>query len=474
MNVRVRYAPSPTGYLHIGNARTALFNYLFARKHNGSFIVRIEDTDVARNVETGIDSQLSYLKWMGINWDESIDSGGNYGPYRQLERLDIYNKYAEALLEKGLAYKCYCTPEELEVEREQQLKRGDDQLHYSRKCLGAPEQDKPFTIRFKVPEKVTYAFKDIVKGKVSFESADVGDWVILKRNKIPTYNFACAIDDHLMEISHVLRGEDHITNTPKQMMIYDAFVWGYPHFGHMTLIVNENHKKLSKRDSSIIQFIDQYKALGYLPEAMFNFISLLGWSPPTEEEIYSQEKLIELFDEKRLSTSPARFDEAKLAFINNRYIKALSLPEAVQLCKPYLDDVGIGVDKTAGWVESLVDVLKDRLSYGKEIVDLYHDFFDQTFTLEGEALDFIRQDGVVSLLETFKHHIAASETLDADTYKNLIKTSGKETEMKGKMLFMPIRIAVSGSMHGPDLPKMMHIMGPKIIIERLNKTINTL
>ncbi len=474
MKVRVRYAPSPTGHLHIGNARTALFNYLFARKHNGAFIVRIEDTDVARNVETGIESQMAYLKWLGLDWDESIDQDGGYGPYQQLERLDLYKKYANELLERGLAYKCYCTPKELESERDEMKARGDDKLHYSRKCLGAPEQDKPYTIRFKVPEDTSYTFNDLVKDEVTFRSEDIGDWVLMKQNGIPTYNFACAIDDYLMEISHVLRGEDHITNTPKQMMIFDAFKWRYPHYGHMTLIVNENNKKLSKRDASIIQFIDQYKALGYLPEAMFNFIALLGWSPEQEEEIFDHETLVKNFDENRLSTSPAKFDKDKLSYINNRYIKARSLDETIALCKPFLDEKSIGNDKSDAWFESLIEVFKDRLSYGKQIVDLYEDFFNQSFELVGEPLEFIKQEGVRNLIESFKTHIENQEKLTADTYKELIKISGKETGMKGKMLFMPIRISVSAAMHGPDLPKMMHLMGKALVIERLNKTLSVI
>ena len=329
--VRVRYAPSPTGHLHIGNARTALFNYLFARNQNGKFIIRIEDTDQKRNIAGGEESQLKYLKWLGIDWDESVDVGGDYGPYRQSERLDIYKKYYEDLLERNLAYKCYCTEEELEQDREAQRARGIAAPQYSGKCrhLTKEEQErlekegrKP-SIRFRVPEGKTYKFVDIVKGEVSFESADIGDWVIVKKDGMPTYNFAVVIDDHLMKISHVLRGDDHISNTPKQLMIYEAFGWEPPIFGHMTLIVNDKHKKLSKRDETIIQFIEQYEELGFLPEALFNFIVLLGWSPVGEEEIFSREQLIEIFDPNRLSKSPAVFDKQKLTWMNNQYVKKL-------------------------------------------------------------------------------------------------------------------------------------------------------
>ncbi len=467
MSVRVRYAPSPTGHLHIGNARTALFNYLFAKKHGGSFVVRIEDTDIERNVEGGVESQLKYLQWLGIDWDESIDKDKGFGPYRQLDRLGIYQEYANQLLSKGLAYKCYCTPEELEAEREQLIAGGSDKFHYSQKCLGLPEQDKPFVLRFKVPSNTEYTFDDLVKGEVTFRSEDIGDWVMMKNNGIPTYNFACAIDDHLMEISHVLRGEDHITNTPKQMMIYKAFKWEPPVFGHMTLIVNENNKKLSKRDHSIIQYIEQYQSLGYLPDALFNFISLLGWSPKGEEEILSHDDFVEMFDETRLSKSPAKFDKEKLAYINNRYIKDLSIEDTIELCMPHLIEEGIAVDKSEEWIYSLVSVFKDRISYGAEIIELFDEFFDQEFVLDEEASEFLNQEGVTETLVAFKDLLVSLNSFDASNIKPLIKEAGKISGSKGKMLFMPLRIATTASMHGPDLPQVLAILGKDIVIERL-------
>ncbi len=326
--VRVRYAPSPTGHLHIGNARTAIFNYLFARHHGGEFIIRIEDTDVKRNVAGGEESQLKYLKWLGVDWDESIDRPSEYGPYRQTERLDIYRAHTQQLLDRQIAYPCYCTEEELEREREEQSARGETPK-YSGKCrrLSAEEREKlaaegrAASIRFTVPVDRTYTFQDIVKGEISFKSDDFGDFVIVKKDGIPTYNYAVAVDDHLMAISHVLRGEDHITNTPRQLMVYEAFDWTPPEFGHMTLIVNDQRKKLSKRDESIVQFIQQYDELGYLPEALFNFITLFGWSPEGEEEIFGREQLIEIFNANRLSKSPAVFDTAKLSWLNQHYLK---------------------------------------------------------------------------------------------------------------------------------------------------------
>ena len=332
--IRVRYAPSPTGDLHIGNARTALFNYLYARHYGGDFIIRIEDTDTKRNTAQGEESQLRNLEWLGMDWDEAPNKPGQYGPYRQSERAHIYQPLIDQLLAEDKAYKCYMTEEELEAEREAQKERGEMPHYAGQHAHLSPEEIAAFeaegrqpVVRFRVPEGVTYEFNDLVKGKVHFESKNIsGDWVIQKRDGMPTYNFAVAVDDHYMEISHVLRGDDHIANTPKQMMIYDAFGWSAPEFGHMTLIVNaETNKKLSKRDGSILQFIEQYRNLGYLPEAMFNFIALLGWSPKGEDEIFNQDQLIEIFDVDRLSTSPASFDQKKLEWINNTYMKAADL-----------------------------------------------------------------------------------------------------------------------------------------------------
>ncbi|HEY8365090.1 MAG TPA: glutamate--tRNA ligase [Haloplasmataceae bacterium] len=482
MKVRVRYAPSPTGYLHIGGARTALFNYLFAKKYNGDFIVRIEDTDIERYVEGGIESQLDNLKWLGIDYDESVDKiNPKYAPYRQLERLDIYKKYAEELIEKGYAYKCYCTEEELAKEREGLSEEKASHIHYSRRCLYASEEEKKelekrgeYTIRFKMPANVIYKFNDLVKGEVSFSSDDIGDWVIIKRNGIPTYNFAVVVDDHLMDITHVLRGEEHITNTPKQIAIYQAFNWEVPIFGHMTLIVKEDGKKLSKRDPNYISFISQYKELGYLPEALFNFIALLGWSPIGEEEILSKDEIVAMFDEKRLSKSPATFDKNKLKYINNRYIKELPLEKLVELCKPHLDAYNITSNHSEDWVVKLIDLFHDRLSYGKEIVDLYHEFFETEFIIDGEELAFLEQPGVKLTLEVFKNKLSTLTEFTSENINRVIKETGKETNAKGKLLFMPCRIAVTAQMHGPDLPKVIELLGKEVVLKRLDKTLTKL
>ncbi|QDP38864.1 glutamate--tRNA ligase [Radiobacillus deserti] len=481
--VRVRYAPSPTGHLHIGNARTALFNYLFARHLGGDFIIRTEDTDDKRNVEGGEESQLNFLKWLGIEWDEGADIGGAYGPYRQTERLDIYNKYVQDLLDRGLAYKCYMTEEELENEREEQKAQGKVPKYSGAHRDLTEEQVKQFeaegrqpSIRFRVPEGKTYRFKDIVRDNITFESSDFGDWVIVKKNGIPTYNFAVAIDDHFMEISHVFRGEEHISNTPKQMMIYDAFGWEAPEFGHMTLILNENRKKLSKRDEHILQFIEQYKNLGYLPEALFNFIALLGWSPVGEEEIFTKEQFIEIFDPERLSTSPAIFDPQKLKWMNNQYIKAADFDRVVSLSLPHLMEAGKlpenMTQEQKGWALELIGLYKDQLSYGSEIVELTELFFKDDIQYTEELMEVLNEEQVPEVLETFASFLKEDNEFTPDTIKAQIKATQKETGHKGKKLFMPIRVATTGQVHGPELPNSIHLLGKEVVLNRLDATLN--
>ncbi|NGP46716.1 glutamate--tRNA ligase [Bacillaceae bacterium SIJ1] len=483
--VRVRYAPSPTGHLHIGNARTALFNYLFARSQNGEFVIRIEDTDIKRNVEGGEENQLAYLKWLGIDWDEGIDKPGKYGPYRQSERDDIYKEYYETLLNNGHAYYCYCTEEELEQEREAQRAR-NEMPRYSGKCRHLTEEDRHAhekegrqpSIRFKVPEGEVIRFKDLVKDEVTFETDGIGDFVIGKKSGGPTYNFAVAVDDHLMEISHVLRGDDHISNTPKQIMLYNALGWDVPIFGHMTLIVNENRKKLSKRDESIIQFIEQYDALGYLPEALFNFITLLGWSPQGEEELFTREELIDIFDPARLSTSPAVFDTQKLAWMNNQYMKNADFETVVQKTLPHLIKAGLLPEEmdneTQQWARELIALYQNQLSYGAEIVDVSQLFFQKELQYDDEAKDVLSGEQVPEVMQAFKEELTSLEDFAPAEIKAAIKRVQKTTGHKGKKLFMPIRVAVTGQTHGPELPESIHLLGRETAVHRLNELISSM
>lgn len=481
--VRVRYAPSPTGDLHIGNARTALFNYLYAKHLGGTFIIRTEDTDEKRNVEGGEQSQLDYLKWLGLTWDEAADIGGDYGPYRQSERLDIYQKYVNDLLDRDLAYKCYMTTEELEQEREEQRANGEVPKYSGAHRNLTEQQVEQFekegrepSIRFRVPDDVTYTFNDIVRKEISFESSDFGDWVIVKKDGYPTYNFACVIDDYLMEISHVLRGEEHISNTPRQMMIYDAFGWDMPNYGHMTLILNDERKKLSKRDQNVLQFIEQYNKLGYLPEAMFNFISLLGWSPVGEEEIFTQDELINIFDPERLSTSAAIFDSKKLQWMNNQYVKNLSEEKFVELVLPHLIEAGKASEdmeeETRSWVIDVVMLYKGQLNYGAEIVELTELFFQTEIEYNEKASEVLAGEQVPEVLSVYRDKLTGLDDWSPAEIKAMISETQKETKQKGKNLFMPIRVATTGQLHGPELPNAIHLLGKDVVITRLDKLIN--
>ena len=476
--VRVRYAPSPTGNLHIGNARTALFNYLFAKHYGGDFVLRIEDTDFKRNKEEGERSQLKYMAWLGLDYDEGIGKEKEFGPYRQSERIEIYQKYAEQLLAEDKAYKCYMTAEELEAEREEQVANGLPPRYSGKHAHLTREEQEQFekegrkpSIRIRVPQDRTYSFNDMVKGELSFEGKDFGDFVIVKNDGVATYNFAVAIDDHLMEISHVLRGDDHVSNTPKQLVVYEALGFKPPIFGHMTLIVNENKKKLSKRDETIIQFIEQYDDLGYLPEALFNFITLLGWSPEGEQEIFTREEFVKIFDEKRLSKSPAFFDNNKLTWINNQYIKAQPLERIVNIALPFFVKEGVAtqeeVDNNRAWFEKLISLYQPQMSYGAEIVELTKQFFVEEIKFDEEELEILKQDTTVAVFEDFLEKLEVAGDFTSENIKTLIKTIQKDTGVKGKNLFMPIRIASTGSMHGPELNTSLELLGRDRVVARV-------
>ena len=481
--VRVRYAPSPTGYLHIGNARTALFNYLFAKHYDGDFVIRIEDTDIARNLEDGESSQFSNLEWLGLNWDESVNKDGGYGPYRQSERGHIYKPLIDKLLAEDKAYKCYMTQEELEAEREEQIARGEMPRYGGKHAHLTLEEQKAFeaegrqpSIRFRVPQNKTYTFNDIVKGEVSFDSNGIGDWVIVKKDGIPTYNFAVAIDDHYMEISHVIRGDDHISNTPKQLMIFEAFGFETPKFAHMTLIVNEERKKLSKRDGQILQFIEQYKDLGYLPEALFNFIGLLGWSPEGEEEIFSKEEFIKIFDEKRLSKSPAFFDKKKLEWINNQYMKEKDSETVFEMTIPHMVKAGLLPESPSeaelSWARDLVGLYQEQMSYAGEIVPLSELCFREHLEFSDEAKEVLNGEQVPTVMTELIKQFESLEPFDEPAeIKKSIKAVQKETGVKGKQLFMPIRVAVTGQTHGPELPNTIALLGRDKVLSRLKRII---
>ncbi|MBH8598832.1 glutamate--tRNA ligase [Thermoactinomyces sp. CICC 10523] len=481
--VRTRYAPSPTGHLHIGGARTALFSYLHAKKNGGDFIVRIEDTDTERNVPGADEKQMAMLKWLGIEWDESVDVGGPYAPYRCMERTDIYNRYIDQLLSEGKAYLSYATPEEIEKEREEQLARGETPKYSGWDRDLTPEERARFeeegrvpSVRFRVPEGKTIIFDDEIRGTVRFESDGIGDFVIRRPDGRPTYNFAVVVDDALMKITHVIRGEEHLSNTPKQILIYEALGFEVPQFAHIPLILNAEGKKMSKRDETIIQFIDQYKELGYLPEAIINFIALLGWSPEGEEEIFSKDELIQAFSLSRVSKAPAIFDTGKLKWMNGQYIKQAPLERITRLAIPYLEKAGRVTTPLSPeqeeWVTRLVSLYQEQLEYVAQIVELTDLFFQDEVTYGDSAAEVLREEHVPAVLGAFLQKVQEADRFEPETIKTMFKEIQKETGYKGKRLFMPIRVAVTGQDHGPDLREALALIGKESVVNRLRSVID--
>ncbi|SDN92762.1 glutamate--tRNA ligase [Alkalicoccus daliensis] len=480
--IRVRFAPSPTGHLHIGGARSALFNYLFARHNNGKFIVRIEDTDQSRNVDTATEKLMESLKWLGLDWDESVDKGGEYGPYKSMDRLDIYRKYVDQLLAEGKAYHDYMTTEELEKEREEQRARGETPMYSGRDRYLTEEEKQAYeakglkpVIRFLVPKDQQIKVQDEVRGEVTFDSNGIGDFVIVRQDGIPTYNFAVTIDDHLMKISHVIRGEEHLSNTPVQVLLYEALGFETPVFGHASLILNADHKKMSKRDESIIQFVEQYRELGYLPEAIVNFIALLGWSPGGEQEILSLKELEEQFRLDRVIKHPAVFDTQKLEWMNNQYMKEADEDRVVWLALPHLKKAGRlpenMTEKQRQWAYDLIVLHQEKMSYGAQIVELTELFFREQLDYNEEAQAILDEEQVPEVMASFREKLYALDTWEPEDIKKSLKEVQKETGHKGKKLFMPVRVAVTGQMHGPDLPKTIILLGKDVVIKRLDQLI---
>ncbi|MDF7627562.1 glutamate--tRNA ligase [Lactobacillaceae bacterium L1_55_11] len=485
--IRVRYAPSPTGHLHIGNARTALFNWLFARHYNGTFVIRIEDTDATRNIADGEASQMDNLAWLGLDWDESPDKPGEYGPYRQSERSveGMYQPYIDDLLARGVAYKSYKTSEQLKAEREAQ-QAAKQAPHYVYEYEGMTQEEreakyaefeaqglKP-VVRIRVPEDKVYAWDDMVKGHIEIGAKEIGgDWVIQKADGMPTYNFAVVIDDHLMEISHVLRGDDHVSNTPKQMMVYDAFGWELPKFGHMALIINAaTGKKLSKRDNNLLQFMEQYRELGYLPEALDNFIGLLGWSPKGEDEIFSLEQFREMFDEKRLSKANAKFDQKKLEWISNQWIR-----RDKDRVMPLLFDeiVGAGLisldeaQKRDDWLRQVIEVAGvDGIFHTSQIVDLVREPFFQLGDITEDMVPYLTSEAGQKVLPAWQQ---AYENLavdaSADEYMAAIRQIQSDLDIKGRELWNPIRIVTTHQIQGPNLPEMLTLLDRQKVLDTM-------
>ncbi len=482
---RARFAPSPTGPIHIGNIRTALFNYLFVKSggKDNAMVLRVEDTDLQRSSAEYEKLIYEELKWLGIEWDEGPDKGGQYSPYRQSERLDIYNDYYNRLIAEGKAYYCFCTPEELELDKKKTACESSSP-RYSGRCRGLTgeqvkqylEEGRPAAIRLVIDPGKTVVFNDVIKGRIEIDSDTLGgDMVIRKSDGMPTYNYSVVIDDHLMGITHVIRGEDHLTNTPKQILLYEALGWDVPIFAHAPLILGPDRTKLSKRHGNT--YIGQYREEGYLPEAMFNYLALLSWSPEGERELLSKEEIIEQFRLDRVTRANPVFDINKLNWINAHYIKESPPERIMELAKPYLVKEGLLTPREAEekreWLTLMVSTVQERLTKVSDITGLARMFFDDHINPENdEALGVLKEEGVAGLLQALKSAVEKAGKVDGDFCSGIFKALQKETGLKGKKLFMPVRVAVTGQCHGPELDKTFLLLGREKLLARLEHVLN--
>ena len=471
---RTRFAPSPTGYMHIGNLRTAIFEYLIAKKDKGSFVLRIEDTDQNRKVEGATRFIYDTLKLCGFDIDEGPLNEGKYGPYVQSERLDIYKEYAHKLVELGGAYYCFCTEDRLNELRDiANLNKVPFMYDGHCKSLSKEEIDErlargdSYVIRQAMPKSGETVIDDLVYGKVVIDNSVLEDQILLKSDGYPTYNFANVIDDHLMDITHVVRGKEYLDQTAKYNLLYDAFGWEKPIYAHVAMVLGEDGTKLSKRNGDA-SFMDLYNE-GYLPEAIVNYLTFLGWSPDSNKEVFSLDELIAVFAPSRISKSSSQYDVKKLNWYNAQYIKKLSLDDYLALVVPFLRDSYDLSDKSDEWISHLASIYQNHISYGKQIVEDVKLFFSEDVDMSSECKEFLLEDGVSLVLSTFKDEISAISNWSVDAISLAINNTKERTGIKGKMLYMPIRIKVSGIMHGPELADTIYLIGKDVVLDRLGK-----
>ena len=471
---RVRFAPSPTGELHVGNARTALFNWMFARHHGGSLVLRVEDTDESRSALSYQVSLLDDLKWLGLDWDEGPEKNGAYGPYKQSERLDLYAEHLKKLIDDDLVYPCYCTEEELEEER-QALILSKRMPRYMGKCrnLSTGERDalaaqgrKP-SWRFKVPP-TTVEFNDLVRGLIRFEGESIGDFIIVRSNGMPAYNFAVVVDDHLMAITHVIRGEDHLSNTALQIMLYRALGFEPPVFAHHCLILGKDHAKLSKRHGSVS--VGEFRRMGYLPEALLNYLGLLGSSFADTREVLSQSEMVEAFSLDRASKSGAVFDEEKLRWLNAVYIRSLTADDLMNRLLPFLRRAGYQPEELDPlWLKQIVETVKDELTALADIGEHIALFFDSRYRMTSEAKQVLDSAGAKKVVLAFGEYLDTAAGLPLEIYAAAIKHARESSGIKGRDLFMPVRAALTGKVKGPELEKVFAILGKESAVKRLKQ-----
>lgn len=467
--VITRFAPSPTGFLHVGGARTCIYNYLYSRAKGGKFLLRIEDTDRERYREEWVVGIIEGLKWLGIEWDEP--------EVYQSQRLEIYKKYAEILIEKGYAYRCFCTPEELEEERKkyESIKKP---YRYSRKCLNLSKEEieenlkrgKPFSIRFKVPDYEDITFNDLIHGEIKYNTKDIGgDFVIIKSDGFPTYNFAVVIDDHLMGITHVIRGDDHIANTPKQLLIYRALGWEPPKFAHLPMILGPDRQKLSKRHGATS--LEEFRNEGILPDALFNYLALLGWSPGENREIVSKEEMIQKFDIKDVNKSPAVFDHQKMLWMNSEYIRMRKDEELIEELKNYnshLKKQGMGYDIDERFYPVLVRLFKERVKTLRDFLEYGKFVYKDEYPFDPEAVKSrLSYENIFVYLRELADRFESLNVWKSDEIERALREYADELGIKHAILIHAVRVSVSGTSVGPSLFHLLEELGKDRVVMRL-------
>lgn len=473
-DIRVRFAPSPTGYLHVGGLRTALFNYLFAKKNNGSFVLRIEDTDRKRYIPGAQEDLLNTIKAVGLDYDEGSVVGGNYGPYIQSERSELYTKYAQELIDKGAAYYCFCTEERLNKLRDEARDR-NEMVMYDGACRNlSPEEvqqkladDVPHVVRLKIPKEGTTVFYDVVRERVEVENALVDDQVIIKSDGYPTYHLANVVDDHCMNISHVIRGEEWLISVPKHIFMYEALGWKVPKFVHLPLLLNPDKSKLSKRQGDVA--VEDFLAKGYLPEALINFVAILGWHAKEDRELYTLDGLIKAFSLKRISKSGAVFDVEKLNWMNGWYLRNLDLNYIAEKAKPYYEDAGLDIADSEKYLK-IVDNARNRSATIPEMIT-HSEMFYKDIDFSAEHKQIVSTENAKKLYRFWIRKLEAADDLSEEFIKALIKETTEETGLKGKNLYFPLRLALFGDVHGPDIPMIIDILGKEEAIARLKSVV---
>lgn len=474
-DIRVRFAPSPTGYLHVGGLRTALYNFLFAKHNRGKFILRIEDTDRTRFVEGAVENLVQSLKQMGIDYDEGPDKDGKFGPYIQSERTDIYRKYSDILVKAGHAYPCFCTKERLDKMRLEQKLAGKP-TKYDKHCLNLPPEvveeklknNEPHVIRLNIPDKGELIFEDEIRGKVKFEYKQLDDQILLKSDGYPTYHLANVVDDHLMKISHVIRGEEWLPSTPKHILLYKAFEWDTPKFAHLPLLLNQDRSKLSKRQGDVA--VEDYLRKEYIEEALLNFVALLGWHTSDNQEIFSKEELVENFTLDRVNKAGAVFDLDKLKWMNSQYLHEMSAEEILQRGKDF-------IDMNNKWLKSdkntdIVNTLKTGMNFYSDLNEALKVFDKPDYNkMDSEINEIFIKEENIDLFKAFMNNLNDFDINNDQDLKKIFKNSSKEAKVKGKMLYMPIRIALTGAMHGPEIPNIIRTLGNNELISRFTDSV---